>query len=613
MIRTRSRVRALLANFCLAVATLPATAGAAEPVPSVKEIREQIDAAGKRLDDGDKPGAVESLTAAVEALRGLSKGPKPPVALRSLVDRAEGMRRRLERAGVDVSSLAVPGRAGMAADAGRPAVSFSREIAPLLTKSCGGCHVSGRKGDFQMASYDALMKSGMVQRGAGRDSRLVEVITTGDMPRGGGNVSQGDLTRLVAWIDGGAAFDGPDPSVNLDVVARGAAAPKPAGPAPEVRAVSLEAGEASFAVDVVPLLAANCLRCHGGDETENGLSMATLQALLRGGRTAPAVVPGKSGESLLVKKIRGVDIEGQRMPIGRRPLSDAEVATIRRWIDEGARLDMLSAATPLATLAAAGRARSLSDAELGAVRDKAAFKLWSRAIPDETPAVERREGVTLISNLPAERLAALADAAGQFEPKVRAEVAKGEAGVLKGGVVVYVFRQSVDYSAFWQTILRAERPRGIGGHSGLLGDVAYGAMLVPGGGDDDDARLVLAEQIAAGALAGRSVPPWFAAGAGRAVAMRVVPKAPLAAEWRREIPGAIAKLGSTADFFAGHSDPAATVQAAGGFISAIAPPGKLPQLVAALDSGAAFDDAFARVFKATSAQTFERWAAKAAK
>lgn len=89
-------------------------------------------------------------------------------------------------------------------------VSFSKQVAPLLTAKCGGCHISGRRGGFQFTSYEALMKTGMVQKGQAGSSRIVEVIETGDMPRGGGKVSKDELNTLTSWIDAGAPFDGPD-------------------------------------------------------------------------------------------------------------------------------------------------------------------------------------------------------------------------------------------------------------------------------------------------------------------------------------------------------------------------------------------------------------------
>jgi len=596
---------------------------AAESAATPKEIRERIDAAAKLLDAGDRDVAVESLREAVRGLEAMASAPRPPAGFKTLADRAASIRRRLEKAGADMTGLTVPGisRTTLATPQGKPAagapavgtaaaVSFSRQIAPILAKSCGGCHIAGRKGDFQMASYEGLMRTGMVQRGQGQASRLVEVILTGDMPRGGGKVTSQDVAALIAWIDAGAPCDAPNPAIGIDVVARGGAgSPPPPMPA-AMKPVAIKPGEVSFASDVAPLLQEHCLKCHGGDETEANLSMASLNALMKGGRTGAALVAGKGSDSLLVKKLRGAGIDGQRMPLGSPPLSDAAIATIEKWIDQGARLDMLTATAPLDTVVAAGQATTLTDAALARVRFAAGEKLWSRAIPDEEPVVQPRAGLCVIGNLPAERLTELADLAQGVADDIRGDLGV-DGPLLKGGVVVYAVRQAVDYSAIWQNVSHAERPRGLAGHAGIAGEVVYAALLVPSNQEADDLRAGLADVITAAAFAGRSTPAWFSQGAGRATAGRVAPKALVVQQWRRDAVAAIPRLGSTADFLSGHADPAATSLAAGGLLSTLATGGKLGQVAEAIDAGATFDEAFLKVFRATPAQAFEKWAARA--
>ena len=157
---------------CAVVVAGPVSA--AESAATPKEIRERIDAAAKLLDAGDRDMAVESLREAVRGLEAMASAPRPPAGFKTLADRAASIRRRLEKAGADVTGLAVPGipQAAAAAAQRKPAagapavgkaagVSFSRQIAPILAKSCGGCHIAGKKGDFQMASYEGLMRTGI--------------------------------------------------------------------------------------------------------------------------------------------------------------------------------------------------------------------------------------------------------------------------------------------------------------------------------------------------------------------------------------------------------------------------------------------------------------------
>jgi uncharacterized protein DUF1549/uncharacterized protein DUF1553/cytochrome c len=86
---------------------------------------------------------------------------------------------------------------------------------------------------------------------------------------------------------------------------------------------------------VHPILAARCLECHSQDKRKGGLSLATYSDALEGGRNGPAIRPGNSAGSLLVHRVTGV-VEPQ-MPKDERPLTSAEIALIRLWIDQGAR------------------------------------------------------------------------------------------------------------------------------------------------------------------------------------------------------------------------------------------------------------------------------------
>lgn len=490
--------------------------------------------------------------------------------------------------------------------------SFSRHVAPILAARCGGCHIAGAKGNFAMPTPAALLASGFVQRGNPSGSRLLEVILTGDMPRGGGKVTAEEVGVLTKWIAAGAAFDGPDPTVSIDALAR-AAAPVPEVPAP-AKPVAVRAGEVVFSTDVAPIVIAQCVTCHDDRDPEAGFRMTSLDAIRAGGRSKGAVVVGKGAESLIVKKLRGRGIDGQRMPLNKNPLPDDVIALIERWIDEGARLDVLTGKSPIDAVAAAGRARHMSGKELAAIRFAAGEKVWRRAIPEEQPQVVKREQVCLIGNLPAARMDALATEAEGLAARLTKELVADDGGLLKGGVVLFAFDKPYDLSAFWQEVLGVERPRGVLGHAAVSGDVAYAAVALPAGVTDEvDVRLLLAEQIAAAALAGRELPDWFVRGAGRAVAARIVPKADLVQEWKKEIPAALDKVGSARVYFAGQVDPTAAAVVGGGFVGSIATGTRLRQLVDLVDGGMSFDDAFAKVFKSPPTQAFEGWAAKAAR
>src|SRR4051812_6988883 len=72
----------------------------------------------------------------------------------------------------------------------------------------------------------------------------------------------------------------------------------PAVNAAEPQLPAASTGRIDFDAQVKPILQGRCLSCHGRGKLKGGLSIETREALLRGGETGPAMVVGKSAESL---------------------------------------------------------------------------------------------------------------------------------------------------------------------------------------------------------------------------------------------------------------------------------------------------------------------------
>ncbi len=90
----------------------------------------------------------------------------------------------------------------------------------------------------------------------------------------------------------------------------------------------------SYNADVAPILQKHCLSCHSSDKHKSGLILESYSSLLKGGRHGPPILPHNGKGSLLVQMLEG-DIEPQ-MPKDDDPLSNAEIDTIKSWIDAGA-------------------------------------------------------------------------------------------------------------------------------------------------------------------------------------------------------------------------------------------------------------------------------------
>ncbi len=99
---------------------------------------------------------------------------------------------------------------------------------------------------------------------------------------------------------------------------------------------SAEESPVSYARDVFPFLEEQCLACHDDGFETSELSLADVPAMIKGGRRGPAVVPGKSDESLMIQYLTG-ERQPQMPPETSIPLD--QVAMLRRWIDEGAKVD----------------------------------------------------------------------------------------------------------------------------------------------------------------------------------------------------------------------------------------------------------------------------------
>ncbi len=186
---------------------------------------------------------------------------------------------------------------------------FESRVRPVLSARCYGCHAENATAGLRVDSREGLLKGGRsgpaVIPGNPGDSILLHALggVKGrmGMPPGGDRVEDHAVRDLERWIEMGA-------------------------PWPLSRAEF-------FRARVKPVLDAKCLGCHTS-EPQGGLRMDSREALLAGGKSGPAIVPGDPGASLLVRALSSARPALRMPPSGPLPANEAE--DLARWIADGA-------------------------------------------------------------------------------------------------------------------------------------------------------------------------------------------------------------------------------------------------------------------------------------
>ncbi len=91
----------------------------------------------------------------------------------------------------------------------------------------------------------------------------------------------------------------------------------------------------AFTADIAPLIQKNCLACHSSAAKMGGFVMESYDLVMKGGKEGAVIVPGKAEQSRLIQMLEGK--VQPRMPFGTDPLPASDIATLKAWIDAGAK------------------------------------------------------------------------------------------------------------------------------------------------------------------------------------------------------------------------------------------------------------------------------------
>lgn len=105
---------------------------------------------------------------------------------------------------------------------------------------------------------------------------------------------------------------------------------------PSSQARAEEPNGIDFEKQIRPLLIKRCGECHGPKTQQSDLRLDAKSFAFKGGVSGEAIVPGKSHESELIRRIECSE-EAERMPPEGPALAKREIQLLKRWIDGGAK------------------------------------------------------------------------------------------------------------------------------------------------------------------------------------------------------------------------------------------------------------------------------------
>ena len=96
-------------------------------------------------------------------------------------------------------------------------------------------------------------------------------------------------------------------------------------------------GAEFFTKKIEPILREACYKCHShsSDKIKGGLVLDSRDAVLTGGDTGAAVVPGDPAKSLLIEAVAYQNDDLQMPPKGKK-LPDDQIALLTEWVKMGA-------------------------------------------------------------------------------------------------------------------------------------------------------------------------------------------------------------------------------------------------------------------------------------
>ncbi len=107
---------------------------------------------------------------------------------------------------VPTAAPAAPSAPAAPTAAPKPAaISFSKDVLPILQSRCVQCHGGARtSAGIDLRTYASLQAAQVVTPGKASASKLVEVVVNGLMPKQGPKLTPAEIKTISDWVDAGA-------------------------------------------------------------------------------------------------------------------------------------------------------------------------------------------------------------------------------------------------------------------------------------------------------------------------------------------------------------------------------------------------------------------------
>ncbi|MEZ4660841.1 MAG: c-type cytochrome domain-containing protein [Caldilineaceae bacterium] len=211
------------------------------------------------------------------------------------------------------------------------------DLQPIFQQHCSECHGDDDPEEgLQVTTYKGIMAGSIygavIKPNDPEGSYLVEMVSTGQMPKKGPKLTAQEIELIIAWINAGAPEHSSGVSASASVtsttsITDSVAVSNTAPTATE----TVDLSDVNYQDNILPLVQEHCAKCHGADDPEEGLQLTTYKTLMAGSIYGAVVKPGDPDNSYLVEMVS----TGQ-MPKKGAKLTPQEVEMIVAWIKAGA-------------------------------------------------------------------------------------------------------------------------------------------------------------------------------------------------------------------------------------------------------------------------------------